>query len=1055
LALTVLIGVPHCLGAAEQSGWLRNSSFEVGTYGWTWFTHGRFEYPDEVVRPTVDRSAPTAAPALGTASLKLFIPPHMRGFQVESGIVPVKGDSQYTLSFYVRADRATRISAVCTDGYKIYARILQKPAAVSTEWRRHAFAFKTLCPFLRVRLEVWGCVGRTFWVDGLQLEPGGEATAYRPWRGIDIGPVDAQPHHLYHVGDQVSPRFLIHQYGSQPNAYTTSYRTEEALTGRVVGEASVAACFARGEHLIDQRPSYVLPSDRRGVFKTTVRVLDESGEERNFCEHIYGVFVPIPAPGEYTDSMFAMDHHLDMASPGGRDSFDAYFKMASDIGVCCFRDEWPRFRRVMPEEGKFVFDDSLLKLAEKHKMRTMLTLGCEDGHGYIPEWARDPKHDKQWYRGIRVDAWRSFCASMIKHFHGRVKYWEVLNERFAHPQYPELLRIAYEEIKKADRTALVFPNLMWHELDVRHDLRRLRDRYAETGEHRFFDLISLHMYQAPQGNTPPDLCIPSYEESFAGLRKVMRQFGGEKPIWMTEGGFTWDSYYSHMAPLPACDVWHQRGWWRHAIAAPDKRGQQALAAAYCARKYVIFAYLRCAKFFYFVFNHLGVLGCYDSLLEFDDTPKLPYISHAQSVRMLHGAEPMRKLSLGEKVRGYAFRHADGRTCVALWNVDDRDAELTVRLPAKELEVEDVLGNPIAPKAEGAKTILPCGAAPTYVRTRLPVDSTLKAFEAGSAAGLIPFEMGIALARDPSSGRPAAAVVVRNVGVGRLHTDFQILGFPPEWSPERDAVSVGPLEPKQASVAYLPFTQVTAQTEPVVLKVAKVIGDEMLQSSRTLPRVVLCPRRTRDIRIDGRLAALEWRGAPELRLQRRGQVMLFGGVKEWPGPDAFSGTVAVSWDSSMLYLGARVKTHHFIQNKTDARVIFNSTCIEVYLSLKPETNVWNFLYQPSDYHLLFAPATVANSKYYQRAVRQTDNPVPLSGVQMAARPVAGGYEMEIGVPWPNFEELRKPEPGSVIGFDVGIDGTGADGERRFQMNWCGDGQNCARVDKFAIFVLVEK
>lgn len=1061
------------VGTAQATNLLRNGSFEVGTFGWTWETGGDYDHPDAAVRPQVDRTTPTAARELGGASVRLEFVEGVRSFTFRNGIAAVKPGVKYTFSFYARSDPGCRAEALACDGFQIYHRLVQTGYAIGPQWQRYTANFTPISRYVYVC--VWDYTGKphTLWLDGLQLEEG-QATSFVGWRPVEAGVMSDQLHNTYHVGDKVSPRFYFSQHDGKGGAYTLAYRTEEALTGKVIGEKRKTFTLNAGAAVAEDSCPYLLPSDRRGIFKTTVQVLKPEGDVIDSCEYIYAVFGPLPPAKQFMeDSLFAVDHLTIGLAAAGRDSVESYFKMASEIGVRWNRDETLRFRTVEPVKGEFHLDDGRWRLADRYKIGLMPTLGVELGTGYIPTWARTDQYSKlpsirasdgrvlpayeEMGRTVNLDAWYGYVYNTVKHFKGRIKYWEVLNECYGWPEYPDYLRVANKAIKDADPEAKTLCNIMLCEFDL------WKKRVKQEKEYPNFDILSLHIYQQPENCTPPDLCVPSFEQVFAEARAMLRELGSEKPVWETEGGFTWDSYYSHILPLPSSRELYD-SMWPGFPPSVDKRQQQVLAAAYNTRKIILYTHLRCGKYFYFTFNHGGCMGRYDSLLEFDDTPKMAYIAYGQSVRMLEGAQPLKKLDLGEKVHGYVFRKG-GDLIATIWNTDDRDAFLNLRLPGQGMQVLDMLGNPVKPEASGGVTSLPISGAPLYVVGRQTSEANIvKAFEDGEAVGLVPFKMAVELARDPQSGNPAAAVLVRNVGTRGMTGEFRIAGYPEEWNPLRSSITIGPVATGKVAIGYVPFPGIRDEGEPVYLKAFHSLGEELLEAGRKLPKVALCPRLPTAPRIDGDLAAGEWDSAAMLRINQKDQVVLdideetyrqYSEARTWQGPQDLSADVYVTWDAAALYLGAHVTAPRLIQNKADPSKIFNSSCLELFLSLNTLANAWDYLYKPSDYHLLFAPAAPGNPKECQYAVREMDKPMRLTGVQVASRAVTGGWQMEVRLPWANFEEFRKAQPGSVIGFDVAIDSVLKNGDRQYQMAWAGTAQNCARVDGFGRLVLVSK
>ena len=724
---------------------LRNGSFEVGAYGWTWYAAYPHEAPvDLAVRPTIDRGSAGAAPELGSASLKVEIPAGVSGFILESGYVEVKPGQQYTFSFYARSDRPVPVAAGVGDP--------EGPVfAVGEQWARYWF---TVWPTQKwVRVSLWQVSGspNTLWLDGVQLSAG-PLIGFCPHRPAEVGVTSGQPHNLYGVGEDVRPVFWVYRHRGQ-EMYRLAFRTEEILTGNRIAEAEVPVSFPEGGSVVGLDPPYCLPSHRQGVFKTTAQLTRGEGLPIDSCEYIYAVCEPLAITPEELDedSIFAVDHLMGWhyyLTHGGRDSMEEYFRLAAQAGIRWHRDESFRMRWVLPEPGAFHVWDNLVDLASRYGIGVMITLGAEDHPLYVPDWAYEEPREIRGYDGltyyrIRLDAWREYCRRLMEHFQGRVRHYECLNERHSNPLLPEYLRATHEEAQSAAPGSQILNNLMGCDVVMLQegtmyvDAETLRQIFREQ-ECPYFDILSLHLYQSPENDTPPDLVEPPYAAVLAYLRDLLQQGGADKPIWDTEGGILASSLYSHMTPdLSRSDFYDpQRGWVFTGMTSKYARERQAvLQAAYHVRKAIIYIHLGVHRLFYFTFNSSSQIDPSCSMLEFDDTPRLIYVAQAQCARHLTGATPLRQLDLpDERMRAYLLRRRDGRQVVALWNVRDEPVSYYIRQPTGQVEVLDMVGNPVPLEGEGGIVSLPTSACPLYLLPELGAEEGLvRALEEGTGA----------------------------------------------------------------------------------------------------------------------------------------------------------------------------------------------------------------------------------------------------------------------------------------------------------------------------------
>ncbi|MEX2425958.1 MAG: hypothetical protein WD401_04255, partial [Thermomicrobiaceae bacterium] len=178
-----------------------------------------------------------------------------------------------------------------------------------------------------------------------------------------------------------------------------------------------------------------------------------------------------------------------------------------------------------------------------------------------PDWARDPENAQ-----LLAD-WNTFYEFMVflaDRYRGRVHAWEIWNEQnMAHEMqgtvrisdYAYLLDAGYRGVKDADADAtVVFGGLTPTGVNdpalAVSDVEYLRQFYEfEGGQYvTQFDVLGMHLNAT---NNPPDTSYPdnpgpgewSDDNSFyflrgLDLRAVMDEFGDERPVWVTEFGWT-------------------------------------------------------------------------------------------------------------------------------------------------------------------------------------------------------------------------------------------------------------------------------------------------------------------------------------------------------------------------------------------------------------------------------------------------------------------------------------------------------------------------------------
>ena len=168
----------------------------------------------------------------------------------------------------------------------------------------------------------------------------------------------------------------------------------------------------------------------------------------------------------------------------------------------------------------------------------------------VPAWANgmDPKTAKGWFDAYPprdVTDWERAVSTIVTHYRGRIKHWEIWNEQngvdFFRPQpdaraYTELLKSAYQAAKKADPACLVvlgglqmngiIPN-PWSDGTAPN---YLEDLY-KAGAQPYFDICNTHPYVTPEQGA-------RYMMELTGATlKLMARYGdAAKPLWITEVG---------------------------------------------------------------------------------------------------------------------------------------------------------------------------------------------------------------------------------------------------------------------------------------------------------------------------------------------------------------------------------------------------------------------------------------------------------------------------------------------------------------------------------------
>jgi polysaccharide biosynthesis protein PslG len=241
---------------------------------------------------------------------------------------------------------------------------------------------------------------------------------------------------------------------------------------------------------------------------------------------------------------------------------DKTLQMAGQAGLGWVKQQFP-WENLEMSSGRFWDDrynvstwdkfDYIVDTAEKNGLQVIARLDRP------PDWAREagttplsPPKD--------FAAYGRFVSEVAKHFKGRVRYYQIWNEpnlteewggKPVDPKaYVQLLKVAYQAIKKADPNAYVLsaPLAQTVENNPAHvsDVAFLTAMY-ENGAQGYFDVLFANAYGF---NLPPEDPADPARLNFSRvllLRQVMEQNGdGAKPVWFNE--FGWNA---SPADLPA------------------------------------------------------------------------------------------------------------------------------------------------------------------------------------------------------------------------------------------------------------------------------------------------------------------------------------------------------------------------------------------------------------------------------------------------------------------------------------------------------------------------
>jgi len=203
----------------------------------------------------------------------------------------------------------------------------------------------------------------------------------------------------------------------------------------------------------------------------------------------------------------------------------------------------------------------------------------------------------------------------------------------------------------------------------------------EAGGLEYCDAISYHPYNFPNPPETNDV-KGSIEGNMFRSKELMRQYGGEKPVWITEYG--WVTGLSTGL---------------YAQAVPDKA-----QASFLVRTYLLSMAFDVEKMFWYDFqndgsdlhdreDNFGLIDCWEKVAV-PYGAKQSYVALTALTNKLRGVEFLQEYKKNIDTRAYKFyRAADDREIVVMYNINGA-VEVSLEGETGEMDAFDMFGNPV-------------------------------------------------------------------------------------------------------------------------------------------------------------------------------------------------------------------------------------------------------------------------------------------------------------------------------------------------------------------------
>jgi len=651
-------------------------------------------------------------------------------------------------------------------------------------------------------------------------------------------------------------------------------------------------------------------------------------------------------------------------------------------------------------------------------------LGVEHGLDQVPMIDQPPA----WATGENgtypndesVEAFEEFCYQIATHYKGKIRYWIANNEpdmAIWKDRFIVFLKAMHSGIKRADPENKVllagFAGVESQQLEAVYRL----------GGKDYFDILTSHPYTRP---LPPEAGL--LERMEANYR-VMKKYGDDKPIWITEMG--WNG-------VEADTLEYCRHQW------PDHRAYSCTEeeqARYLARGHLLAATMPWVERFFFFHLHQehpydqalpgadGYMGLFSPWIDGNVRPKEAWFAVKTVIAILNEANYVGQIDMGSRIWALMFER-DNETTFAIWSLDD-GVTLTVDDGSAIKTVTGMVGTPVL--ALDGK--LPVSGRPIYVKTdRADREAFADKLRNATIEGGKVFELAVGLDMERTeAATPCIDVRLTNVGNATQKTPAVFVEVEEPWQTKTEKVADGhSLAAGEEGVYPIELSGPRTGGEVVLRAKAHFFhGERFLRDERTI-RYVTAGAVPAGFKADGDLA--EWADATPVAI---GEVQEQRDMPGWAGPDDCSGRWYAAWDQDNLYFAAAIRDNVHVQ-KTDtvhAGDIWRSDSIQLAIDAagdaKPSSNVPQYD-NVNDYELGFALGAEGPLDWIW--VNPGDQPGQANFKQLAVvrDETAKVTYYEAAIPWSILKLPGSPE-GRWIGFNVLVNDD--DGEsRRGWINW---------------------
>ncbi|MDP6504888.1 MAG: hypothetical protein QF886_14815, partial [Planctomycetota bacterium] len=570
---------------------------------------------------------------------------------IHSGAIHIAAQGLYTLSAWVKTQTPGRISLglVPVKGRRA---VLSKAATSQTEWQRISVTGQLKSGEYYVSIS-----GGHFWLDGVQLEPGGKASEFQQRVPVSAGVLSDLPGNVYFEGENERPKLLVYADESLKKSKVTVRCRVYDIWGSETIEKKIRVPLKKNRAELD---AGFLP-DRLGSFRAELSVDGFPNSETEF------VFSILPKP-----RTMGIDRHSWLATmPESKEYVLASLQRAGFKWMQNIRDtQVARWMYAEPEQGKIVWHDKLVSRSRRHGIEPVILLHVN--YNRLPKWVKPTAANKNVPQDVSL--WKRFVTRMVDHYKGQVKYWQLsddIHHYFTADEYAMLLKATWEAAKKADPDCVV---IGW----------------------RFFNRE-----------------VPGWEEAFKKTEPYSDIiYAGDKQL-RQKYGKQLHSYRFISAPT----MYNFPALGAEARLASLAKGRPAactgLVRAFCVHAESV-GYVD-ALFYYMAY--LGtpsyVTNRSKQTFEHCGSIHLGAVTLRMLDHFLYRMECLGNISLSKAVAAYHFRRGND-SCVVAWSTEGQKVALNFSERLTGLNVFNAMGNPIKPDRRRGRTTLSLYDTPIFI-----------------------------------------------------------------------------------------------------------------------------------------------------------------------------------------------------------------------------------------------------------------------------------------------------------------------------------------------------